>query len=124
MYCKLLSCIDLRIQSLTEFNFLCISFGPRNLLILDLSCCNRRSLSAMTAMTRAAFFEPRDLAMYSRVSRHAFVIYEFMLERFATVTNEVVTWKHGCKYVDYFFRSDAFPNEDFRLSMKQRPNLE
>ena len=120
MSIKLLSCINLRVQSLTVVYFMCDYFGPR-LARLDYSRCSRHSLSAMT---RALFFEPRDLAMYSRVSRHAFVIYEFMLERFATVTQETVTWKHGCKYVDYFWHSDEFPYDKFQVSTKQRPNLE
>ena len=75
-------------------------------------------------MTRIFFFAPRDLQRYGQASRYCFANYEFMLELFATVTEETVTWKNGCKYVDYFFRSDAFPNKDFQLSTRQRPNLE
>ena len=70
---------------------------------------------------RAAFLEPRDLAHYSRVCRRAFQIYEFMLDRFASVTNETISWRNGCQYTNYSWQSNALPNLSFNTTVKERP---
>ena len=98
-----------------------VAFWPKKLARFSCSRCSRRSLSAMNPIF---FFAPRDLQRYGQANRYCFANYEFMLEQFAKVTQEVVTWRNGCKYVDYCFRSDAFPNKDLVLSTKHRPNLE